>query len=283
MAKQSTPLRQLPSKGSRAITTLALGDSHPLWNVSHPSIEGYARRTGADFVPILGPPLEREALLNTKIQEIYRLLGTYERLVFVDGDMIIHPECPDLFQRVPETSVGATDEGRTDLLLTSRTMREKVLFNACRHYRVDLEFDDAKSLGKSDSYIFFNSGLMVLSRHHRNMFIPRSTVKRIGPWVDMPFVNAMRMATGHPFCDLGFRFNYIGSLAYHRDRPFDPNEAWVVHASGGLSAIEQKTSGKKLSRDEAMALRCRFLENVWNHWNQSQLTDNKPDDRQSRT
>ena len=101
------------------------------------------------------------------------------------------------------------------------------------------------------------------------MFLPRNEVKRIGPWVDMPFLNAMRMATGHPLHDLGFKYNYIGSLAYHDERPFDPDQAFVVHASGGLSAIHKKQTGEELSAAQGIELRCAFLRDIVQRWNAS--------------
>jgi hypothetical protein len=257
---------RLPRAGSRAIVTLALGDSHPLWEVSHPTMRGYADAVGADYMPIIGPALDREALLDTKIQEIYRQLGNYERVMFIDGDVVVHPNCPDVFDMVPKENVGATDEGHTDLLLSSRQMRMKVYLNACKYYGADTSAKNTEELEIDPSYVFFNSGVMVLSHLHRDMFLPSQPVKRIGPWVDMPFLNAMRTHRKHPFTDLGFKYNYIGSMAYHDDRPYDPKDAWIVHGSGGISAVMRKRSKAPESKADSMAHRVEFLSRTLESW-----------------
>ena len=50
----------------------------------------------------------------------------------------------------------------------------------------------------------------------------------------MPLLNCRLLQHGFPLHDLGIEFNYIGTLAFRRHRPFEPYDAFAFHATGGL-------------------------------------------------
>ncbi len=112
---------------------------------------GYASRIGADFVS-----LHRQA--ENPYLEKLRLgdyLGLYERILFLDTDVIVRPDCPDLFQLVPADCFGA--------------------WIASDHSpRFDREIEQLQqhlgNLGWQKTC--FNSGVMVVPRQHREAFAP---------------------------------------------------------------------------------------------------------------
>lgn len=205
-----------------AIVTLARGHLS-IWSQTHPRISRYAAAIGADFLKIEGPYTDKASCLLGKL-EIYDLLNEYDRVLYVDGDVLVRPDCPDLFDIVPSGCVGATLEAAPYF-----KSRRRVFQEACEHYGVDFPFEEDEPLP------WFNSGVFVVSRAHRALFEPAKDVRPFGPgWVDMPLLNCRLLQHGFPLHALGIEFNYIGTIALRRYRPFEPYDAFAFHATGGL-------------------------------------------------
>lgn len=212
---------------TNAIITLAVGDS-PLWEISHALMQAYAKRIGCDFIKITGKALEKVEAHSRKL-EIAGYLKDYERILFFDGDVVIHKDCPDLFDLVPDDMIGATVEREPYF-----KDRPHILSEACNLYGVKAEVDQ---LCEGN---WFNSGVMVISRNHADMFrVPEGKkLTRCHGFKDQALLNATRIKYQVPLYDLGFRFNYIASVMFNPDRPMSPFDADVFHATGFLSPAQ---------------------------------------------
>ena len=133
-----------------AIITIAIGtEFEQIANLTHPLIEGYARRTRADFISLHGsvtrPWFEKFRLFD--------FLGIYDRVLFLDSDVIVRPDCPNLFEIVPSERLGAwvVSEHKSGFApLIARIQ------------------DTLPNIGWKKTY--FNTGVMVVSRSHRDAF-----------------------------------------------------------------------------------------------------------------
>ena len=210
---------------SNAIVTLAVGSS-PLWEVSHPLMATYAKRIGCDFIRITGEALEKMAAHSRKL-EVANYLKTYERILFLDGDVIIHEDCPDLFDQVPANALGATVE--RDPFFENRSF----LSDACELYGI--ETDEKRLEGEG----WFNSGVMVISRCHAKMFcVPNG--KQLTPchgFRDQALLNATRILHDVPLYDLEIENNYIVSIMLHPARTMSPFDANIFHTTGFLHPV----------------------------------------------
>jgi|GEM_PF-1086695 len=205
-----------------ALVTVAVGDSH-LWELTHPLMERYAEKMGLDFIKIKG---DYENTIRSRLRkfDIYELFEKYDRVIYMDGDIAINPSCPDLFKMVPYDKIGAVCE-RPPFM----QKRGGVLRSACEYYGVTYPYSEEEECN------WFNTGLLVLSRCHRNLFIRPEKVKVFGEgWIDMPLMNSLAIKNGYEVKDLGLKFNYMGSLVSHKERPFEPVEAYLFHATGFL-------------------------------------------------
>ena len=137
---------------NKAVVTVAIGEKYKaIADLTHPSLKTYADRIGAEFICIDTPS-------NTPHWEkfqLYRLLTNYSRIIYLDTDMIIRDDCPDLFALVPEFGLGIFNEGRFDSRFES--LREA--------YKA---YDNPFPTKWDGSY--YNTGVMVLSRRHRFLF-----------------------------------------------------------------------------------------------------------------
>lgn len=140
-----------------AVVTLV---TNPEWEelakVTLPSQRHYADRLGADFVV-----MDRRIYPHPQYDkwQVIDLFPRYDRLIFLDADMIVRPDCPDLFVIVPPEHVG----GENELLSYPDQGQHLELF--CRR------------LGTPPlpCPYYLNSGVFVASACHRQLFRePRS-------------------------------------------------------------------------------------------------------------
>lgn len=97
-----------------AIVSAAFGAEYErMSKATFPSHLEYARRIGAEchllkcrkFVAPVTPHWEK--------LQIADLLGTYDRLIWLDADVFVRPNAPSLFEIVPDGSFGDYDKSTT--------------------------------------------------------------------------------------------------------------------------------------------------------------------------
>lgn len=215
-----------------AVITLAVGRAS-YFERTNPLMEKYAARIGADFLKITEltdkfAHIEQAYKLSKFL--IYDYFDKYDRILYLDGDIVIHPDCPNLFELVPESHLGVTCESEPYF------NRDEVLSQACEYYGVNYP-------GHSRGW--FNTGLMVLSQIHRELLVPPVRFRHFTGrnldgsladerfrWLDMPLLNCRCLAQGFAVQDLGYKFNYIQPLMYVKDFPLAPEESWMFHCAG---------------------------------------------------
>ena len=174
-----------------AVVTLALGgEAINTLKLTCPRMEAYAKRIGADFRIIsrqtilssLGTPMFEKA-------QIQRLLASeYDRVIYVDADMLISDNCPDLFELVPPTHVGVT--------LESDYIDHAIVIKSVQCELGNIGWDK----------IYFNAGLMVISKQHRHMFnLPCPSYIKYG---DQTQLNYNIQQLNIPLYPLSGKFNY---------------------------------------------------------------------------
>lgn len=91
-----------------AVVTVAVGKALEWLEISEPTMRAYAEKVGAEFVKLTGvtcPPYPQ----GEKWQ-LYDQFDTFDRILFVDADIVIRPGATDLFELVPEDRVGIYDD-----------------------------------------------------------------------------------------------------------------------------------------------------------------------------
>lgn len=101
--------RLIPSNPrDRLIVTVAIGTKHQqLLKVSGRYMRQYAEKVGADFIVLSGATQNWWALEKFRVG---RLARRYDRTLFLDADVLVHEQSPDLFERVPTDTVAMHDD-----------------------------------------------------------------------------------------------------------------------------------------------------------------------------
>lgn len=186
---------------SAALVTLCLND-RKIWGRSHEVFQAYADRCGMDFLPIqerrirLNPrPLRPRLGLYLEKLQLGELLDDYERIVYLDADVLIHPQAPSLLQRVPSDRFGCV---REDVGPLAWKRREEITTAAAK-------------LGPLQGWDqgYFNAGVMVMSRCHRDVFrCEREAIPRCR-WPDQTYLNYRVHALGVDVMWLEPEYNLI--------------------------------------------------------------------------
>jgi hypothetical protein len=182
-----------------------------------PLIRAYARRIGADFVCLEHP----SAAPHCEKFQLSSLLLKYDRIIYLDTDLIVNDSCPNLLVLVPQKSFGAW--------FPSRMARgfEGVIAEA------------QKSLGdigwKSE---YFNSGVMVISRGHRAVF--EGSCSYTDGFFEQTFLNYRVQMLKLPVHDIGWQCNHTGRVRSSLGRL----KSHIIHYAGaghvpGVSRVEQ--------------------------------------------
>lgn len=119
---------------------------------THPSIDAYAKKIGAERVNITHPNSNYITQKWLKF-EIYNLLNKYNRIIYFDTDIIVRPDTPNLFEKVPEDKLGMVIESRY-------ISRAQEIFKASETFGIKTDWE-----GK-----YYNAGVIVASRRQKQLF-----------------------------------------------------------------------------------------------------------------
>lgn len=215
----------------QAVITLCIGELS-YSSITIPVIRDYSCKIGADFYSITQSSVPQNKPHHPKLDkfQIHEFLDHYDRILFLDSDMVIHPHCPNLFELVDPDHLGVVCE------TSPYFNRDQVFQEACQYYGIPYP-------GHANHW--FNSGMMVISQAHRPLFAwpekvtsfaARNLDGSLAPprfrWWDMPLLNCERLRLNIEIQDLGYRYNYLQSLSGLDNKPFSPKNSFIFHGCG---------------------------------------------------
>lgn len=140
---------------NRVIVTIAMG-SDPSYRYGLASMERYAARVGAQLIVIREPLIAVDGLSDTRhiawLQKIYalQLVNQFESVLYVDADVLITPQAPDIFQLMNSLNAefAMYDEGHLGR----------------QHYLIRLQEVIGQKLSQNLFNSYFNAGVIYLTR-----------------------------------------------------------------------------------------------------------------------
>lgn len=198
---------------TNALLTITIGDEYQqIAEYTHPIIKKYAQKIGAEFICINKQKISQTTPHWEKFQ-IYELLNKYKRILYIDTDIIIREDCPNLFDEVAEDRLGMFNEAP----FTDRS--KELLIDICRQYGITLPGWNGK---------YFNSGVMVISRRHKNLF--KKPEKEIFSFYEQSYLNMIIAKEEIEMHDLHYKFNRMVCM----DRPTGEERfaSYIIHYAG---------------------------------------------------
>ena len=139
------------------ITTRADDGIKSMTDYTHPTIKYYADKVGADF-KILSHTSDcthNQGKWHYRIFKHYDLFNEYDRILHLDSDMIITPNCPNIFDTVPYDCIGTVYEDKG-----TRASDRKNRINNAKEKFGNIEWNEG----------YINTGVFLTSKVHRDIF-----------------------------------------------------------------------------------------------------------------
>lgn len=224
------------------VLTISIGDYYQsLKNITEPSIQAYAKKIGADYLNIdeFNPYYITQKWNKFHIHE---LLNKYCRIIYLDIDVIVREDTPNLFEIVPENKLGMFNEGRY-------TSRFEFLEQASEYYGEPLK----KWNGK-----FYNSGVMVISRIHKHIFkLPKG---QDFVETDQPYINLRILNDKVDMFDLHYKFNRMDILDEFCG--VSRLDSYIVHYAGAPQDIQTDVIRKDIEQWKLDSPKYDYKQNI---------------------
>lgn len=161
--------------------------------------------------------------------QVGELLKKYDRILYLDSDILIRNDLPDIFKIVPEDSIGCVMEDIGPL----KWKRDEERLRA------------QKRLGQLPNWKegYFNSGVFVVSKIHRRIFSTRWSSLAGGRWADQTTLNYQVHAHKFSVYPLPKEFNYHPEVCADWQKEDNRRNSFIVHYAGSEA---KKTMHKDL-------------------------------------
>jgi lipopolysaccharide biosynthesis glycosyltransferase len=141
------------------IYTVSSGDIHGLYSkLTVPLMEEYAKKCKADF---RYDTVSVEYPLFAKYH-VGELLESYERVLYLDCDILVRPDSPNLFEIVPEACYAAFNEGswclENEINTRAKEVRDIAAVFQCKVEGFNLYRD------------YYNGGVFLANASHKGLF-----------------------------------------------------------------------------------------------------------------
>jgi lipopolysaccharide biosynthesis glycosyltransferase len=217
----------------KVVTMLTLGGYNPMYHLSEKSIRRYAERIGADFIKqdkfvfnvdwgISSDNLRSKQQRLSWIQKFYifDLLKKYDRILYLDSDILVTPNAPDIFEAYcDEKTIYMASESKHSSdqqdILNIFSVLGKI-----PHWEIDTTHH---------SYKYYNSGVILFSREcHLEHYFNLDEVKKIFNSVrllDQTYINYLIFKYHLTHASLDDKFNWTALFCDHSTR----SNAYFIH------------------------------------------------------
>lgn len=150
---------------SVAVVSMSIGEAGDrISSLTFGTQKKYADRIKADFLCIRARKYYEKHLFWEKLQ-LREILSRYERVLYLDADVIVRNDALDIFAVVPKGHVAALNENADGLRLMNnpRLDYEGLVMRSC----------DAMRMKRVDWFekFYLNMGVLVIDKAHKGMFL----------------------------------------------------------------------------------------------------------------
>jgi hypothetical protein len=191
------PALNLSRKSNIALVTVGVGrEAEALLSITEPYMREYSERVGADLVKLdwQGHPAWP---MSAKFG-IAAALDHYHCIAYVDADVLLRPGCVNLFSQCKPWEMGVVDA---------------LPFHRQRHgSTIEADHQDFRrrmGLPLVDLPWYFNAGVMVVPKSHRELLLPPTTPMLKGFCSEQDHTNYRLLDSGLPYKLLDRRCNWL--------------------------------------------------------------------------
>lgn len=221
--------------GNLAIVTRSDDSIEWMTNLTHPHLKKFSKSCNADFVI-----LDKDSDCNVgngkthyRILQLCDLFEFYDRIFYIDSDVLVMPTCPNLFQIVPKTQIG--------IIFEDKGSRAKD-----RHKRIAQGQKQFGDIGWKENYI--NIAISVFSRVHQPIFQKIDEQYYTGRGFADVLLGYQIKRYGFPIHELSYKFNHMTMFSEPWNGSPSRFDSHIIHYAG--AGIFEKNKG--LTREKQM-------------------------------
>jgi lipopolysaccharide biosynthesis glycosyltransferase len=203
----------------RVIITRSDDNIKHMSDITHPIFKRFAKEWDADFVVFdhKPPVMTGDGNVHYRILKAKEYLDTYDRLLFLDTDMIINKDCPNIFDEVPEDSIGTIYEDKGSRV----PKRRSVMQNIQKRYG---------DVGWISGYT--NAGTFLISNQHKELFEPINGEYYLD-WgsVDAHFAYQINK-NNYKVHELEYKWNHMTMFSEPWNNHADRFKSHIIHYAG---------------------------------------------------
>jgi lipopolysaccharide biosynthesis glycosyltransferase len=220
----------MKNKMKLLITTRADEGIKDMTDITHPIMKNYAERVGADFLVLSHkPPSDSgDNRPHYRILKHFELHEQYDRILHLDSDMIVLPDCPNLFEVVPYEKIGTVLEDKG----SRRAARRQVI------QQIQQKFGP---LGWREEYI--NTGLLLTSKCHRDIFQAINGEYWTGFGSDDAQLGYLIKKMKYEIMDLPFQYNHMTMFSESWNNSPNRFSSHIIHY-GGRGIFDSNVNSK---------------------------------------
>lgn len=211
-----------------AVVVVAIGKSE-MWEIGKKSVEKYCEKYNF--------PLEILTKKRSKVEgfgiynyfnffeknQVYHLFKKYDRILRLDWDLNITPNCPNLFEVVPEDKIGVVYEDVGNIKSDRRGLIKKIQ-------------NLLGNVGWTKGY--FNSGVMVVSKKHKEIFntnddeIEMVRNLNLRSCEEQTYINYLVKKLGFEIFELNYKFNHLSVFSESWNGFPNRLKSYIIHYAG---------------------------------------------------
>lgn len=232
----------------KAIYTIMLGHE-PMFAYTHKAMSLYAQRIGADLIvrrERLSGLIDEDKsvnLLTASAEKFFieDLLGTYERVLYLDADVLIAPHAPDIFAKYPDSQhfYGLDESLAID--------HSEEIDSLCKLLNYQGEWKKHKN-----HPLYFNSGVMLVSQPNTFLAAKKADefrqVYRHSLHADHLYFNYLLQKTQTSTQRLDPRFNWMENMGAAAER----FNAYFIHYADGAYTQGEMPKAERIAQDFAL-------------------------------
>jgi lipopolysaccharide biosynthesis glycosyltransferase len=202
-----------------AIVTRADKNILEMCNITLPPMRKYADKIGADFIQLDHQPpiMTDDNKTHYRIIKVRELLEEYDRILCLDADMLINKNIPNIFDVVPYEKMGSIFEDKG----SRRGDRLNKILNIQKHWG---------NVNWKENYT--NAGTFVLSKIHRDIFLPHNSEYWVGWGSADLHMSYMSHKLGFEIMELPFKWNHMTMFSEPWNNHADRFQSYIIHYAG---------------------------------------------------
>ena len=214
----------------KLLTTLSDDNVYEYTKYTLPVFEMWAKKWGADF-KILDDITYNTShgMWNYRTMVFHEWLDIYDQIIYMDSDIIINKNCPDLYNTVPFDTVG--------LVLEDKGSRRQDRLGRIRKIKSSL----GPEISWSEHYL--NAGFYIVSNMHKNIFTKVNGALWDGMGYDCNHYMFNIKKYGYKYIDLGYKFNHMSMFSESWNGSPSRFDSYIIHYAGGAKFPDKGNRG----------------------------------------